>query len=317
MGFGAAVKPPTRTQTRELELELELLVEGMMCQKNCGATVENALRGVEGVSSAVVSFEQRQAAMTLRRPGSATLQELVDEVGCVGFEAGAYDAVKAAAVKLQAQRQQNIQQQEKSLDKADVAFGRDLVPSARQTQLIQDAGDDDSLELKVTVAGMSGAACVGKIEAAVGALPGVSKVLVDLPPHKAGDESGGLDPTASSSFSSTSSGTRQYISGKELRERIQPRRDAMPGAEAMSASSSPRCSSPLIESIHKVVLVSDSGVGKSNLVVRFTKNKYMAHSVQTVGFEFTTKTIRVGDRRVKAQIWDTAGLERFQSLTAT
>ncbi|KAE9189200.1 hypothetical protein PF004_g22281 [Phytophthora fragariae] len=183
MGFGAAVKPPTRTQTRELELELELLVEGMMCQKNCGATVENALRGVEGVSSAVVSFEQRQAAMTLRRPGSATLQELVDEVGCVGFEAGAYDAVKAAAVKLQAQRQQNIQQQEKSLDvrdaasrrKADVAFGRDLVPSARQTQLIQDAGDDDSLELKVTVAGMSGAACVGKIEAAVGALPGVSK----------------------------------------------------------------------------------------------------------------------------------------------
>ncbi|KAE9070412.1 hypothetical protein PF005_g22843 [Phytophthora fragariae] len=193
MGFGAAVKPPTRTQTRELELELELLVEGMMCQKNCGATVENALRGVEGVSSAVVSFEQRQAAMTLRRPGSATLQELVDEVGCVGFEAGAYDAVKAAAVKLQAQRQQNIQQQEKSLDvrdaasrrKADVAFGRDLVPSARQTQLIQDAGDDDSLELKVTVAGMSGAACVGKIEAAVGALPGVSKVLVDLPPHKA------------------------------------------------------------------------------------------------------------------------------------
>ncbi|KAE8975376.1 hypothetical protein PF011_g24498 [Phytophthora fragariae] len=183
MGFGAAVKPPTRTQTRELELELELLVEGMMCQKNCGATVENALRGVEGVSSAVVSFEQRQAAMTLRRPGSATLQELVDEVGCVGFEAGAYDAVKAAAVKLQAQRQQNIQQQEKSLDvrdaasrrKADVAFGRDMVPSARQTQLIQDAGDDDSLELKVTVAGMSGAACVGKIEAAVGALPGVSK----------------------------------------------------------------------------------------------------------------------------------------------
>ncbi|KAE9298526.1 hypothetical protein PF001_g15897 [Phytophthora fragariae] len=195
MGFGAAVKPPTRTQTRELELELELLVEGMMCQKNCGATVENALRGVEGVSSAVVSFEQRQAAMTLRRPGSATLQELVDEVGCVGFEAGAYDAVKAAAVKLQAQRQQNIQQQEKSLDVRDAASRR--VPLGRRrvhqghrgprghTQLIQDAGDDDSLELKVTVAGMSGAACVGKIEAAVGALPGVSKVLVDLPPHKA------------------------------------------------------------------------------------------------------------------------------------
>ncbi|CAH0491746.1 hypothetical protein KXD40_005803 [Peronospora effusa] len=89
---------------------------------------------------------------------------------------------------------------------------------------------------------------------------------------------------------------------------------------SISLSSSPRCSSPnlspMTESILKVVLIGDSGVGKSNLVMRFTKNKYMPHSVQTVGFEFATKTIRVGDRRLKAQIWDTAGQERFQSLTA-
>ncbi|KAL3668251.1 hypothetical protein V7S43_006345 [Phytophthora oleae] len=89
---------------------------------------------------------------------------------------------------------------------------------------------------------------------------------------------------------------------------------------SMSASNSPRfsspASSPMAESILKVVLIGDSGVGKSNLVMRFTKNKYMPHSVQTVGFEFATKTIRVGDRRLKAQIWDTAGQERFQSLTA-
>ncbi|OWZ20322.1 Rab11 family GTPase [Phytophthora megakarya] len=89
---------------------------------------------------------------------------------------------------------------------------------------------------------------------------------------------------------------------------------------SMSASNSPRCSSPasspMAESILKVVLIGDSGVGKSNLVMRFTKNKYMPQSVQTVGFEFATKTIRVGDRRLKAQIWDTAGQERFQSLTA-
>ncbi|CAI5744009.1 unnamed protein product [Peronospora destructor] len=89
---------------------------------------------------------------------------------------------------------------------------------------------------------------------------------------------------------------------------------------SISLSSSSRCSSssssPMTESILKVVLIGDSGVGKSNLVMRFTKNKYMPHSVQTVGFEFATKTIRVGDRRLKAQIWDTAGQERFQSLTA-
>ncbi|ETL36147.1 hypothetical protein L916_11844, partial [Phytophthora nicotianae] len=60
----------------------------------------------------------------------------------------------------------------------------------------------------------------------------------------------------------------------------------------------PRCSSPvsspMTESILKVVLIGDSGVGKSNLVMRFTKNKYMPQSVQTVGFEFATKTFRVG-----------------------
>ncbi|CEG45384.1 gtpase ypt3 [Plasmopara halstedii] len=87
-----------------------------------------------------------------------------------------------------------------------------------------------------------------------------------------------------------------------------------------SAMNSPRfsspASSPTAESILKVVLIGDSGVGKSNLVMRFTKNKYMPHSLQTVGFEFATKNIRVGDRRLKAQIWDTAGRERFHSLTA-
>ncbi|ETI42720.1 hypothetical protein PPTG_23393 [Phytophthora nicotianae INRA-310] len=46
----------------------------------------------------------------------------------------------------------------------------------------------------------------------------------------------------------------------------------------------------MTESILKVVLIGDSGVGKSNLVMRFTKNKYMPQSVQTVGFEFATKT---------------------------
>ncbi|KAI9911154.1 hypothetical protein PsorP6_009359 [Peronosclerospora sorghi] len=50
--------------------------------------------------------------------------------------------------------------------------------------------------------------------------------------------------------------------------------------------------------------------------MRFTKNQYMPHSVQTVGFEFATKTIRVGDRQLKDHIWDTAGHELFQSLTA-
>ncbi|KAE9079548.1 hypothetical protein PF005_g23220 [Phytophthora fragariae] len=166
----------------------------MMCQKICVATVENELRGV-------ASFEQRQAAMTLRRPGSATLQEPVDAVECVSFEAGMSCAACAKAIEDHMGRTEGVLHCRVGLisQKAEVAFDRDLVPSARQTlqQLIQGAGyhatfshvvepgDDDSLELKFTVAGMSGAACVGKIEAAVGGLPGVTKVLVDLPLHKA------------------------------------------------------------------------------------------------------------------------------------
>lgn len=87
-----------------------------------------------------------------------------------------------------------------------------------------------------------------------------------------------------------------------------------------STNNSPRCSTPSSTNdqdlILKVVLIGDSGVGKSNLVLRFAKNKYVATTKQTIGFEFATKTVRVGERRFKAQIWDTAGQDRFQSLTA-
>eukprot|EP00644_Phytophthora_capsici_P013755 jgi/Phyca11/535285/estExt2_fgenesh1_pg.C_PHYCAscaffold_330119 len=243
VGFGAAVKAPAQQRQTQSET-IELLVEGMMCQKNCGSTVENALKGVDGVASAVVSFEQRKATVTLLQPGSATLEQLVDMVECVGFEASAYDAAKAAAIKFQAQKQKQ-QEEEVTLDipdaaghpravfhvegmscaacvkaiedyvgkaagvlhcrvglisqKAEVSFDRDLIQDARRElqKMIQDAGykatfshvvepgDDDSLELKFTITGMSCAACVGKIETAVGALPGVTKVLVNLPLNKA------------------------------------------------------------------------------------------------------------------------------------
>ncbi|RLN55280.1 hypothetical protein BBJ28_00020093 [Nothophytophthora sp. Chile5] len=115
----------------------------------------------------------------------------------------------------------------------------------------------------------------------------------------------------------------QFSSGTEGALPVAKQTTATGASGSASASSSPRCSSPASsamgggqEYILKVVLIGDSGVGKSNLVMRFTKNKYLPQSVQTVGFEFATKTIRVGDRRLKAQIWDTAGQERFQSLTA-
>ncbi|CAL9749438.1 unnamed protein product, partial [Musa acuminata subsp. burmannicoides] len=63
-----------------------------------------------------------------------------------------------------------------------------------------------------------------------------------------------------------------------------------------------------------VVLIGDSGVGKSNLLSRFTRNEFSLESKSTIGVEFATRSIRVEDKVVKAQIWDTAGQERCGSV---
>jgi small GTP-binding protein len=54
-----------------------------------------------------------------------------------------------------------------------------------------------------------------------------------------------------------------------------------------------------------VVLIGDSGVGKSNLLTRFTRDEYRADSKSTIGVEFATKSIRCDQKVIKAQIWDT------------
>ncbi len=65
-----------------------------------------------------------------------------------------------------------------------------------------------------------------------------------------------------------------------------------------------------------VVLIGDSGVGKSNLLLRFTKNDFQAESKSTIGVEFATRTLKIEDKTVKAQIWDTAGQERYRAITS-
>ena len=58
-----------------------------------------------------------------------------------------------------------------------------------------------------------------------------------------------------------------------------------------------------------MVLIGDSGVGKSNLLSRFTRNEFNLESKSTIGVEFATKSISVENKTVKAQIWDTGKLE--------
>ena len=54
-----------------------------------------------------------------------------------------------------------------------------------------------------------------------------------------------------------------------------------------------------------VVLIGDSGVGKSNLLSRFTRNEFNLESKSTIGVEFATRSIQVDGKTIKAQIWDT------------
>lgn len=68
--------------------------------------------------------------------------------------------------------------------------------------------------------------------------------------------------------------------------------------------------------LFKVVLIGDSGVGKSNLLSRFTRNEFSLESKSTIGVEFATRSISVDGKMIKAQIWDTAGQERYRAITS-
>ncbi|KAK8513270.1 hypothetical protein V6N12_052468 [Hibiscus sabdariffa] len=68
--------------------------------------------------------------------------------------------------------------------------------------------------------------------------------------------------------------------------------------------------------LFKIVLIGDSGVGKSNILSRFTRNEFCLESKSTIGVEFATRTLQVEGKTVKAQIWDTAGQERYRAITS-
>ena len=66
----------------------------------------------------------------------------------------------------------------------------------------------------------------------------------------------------------------------------------------------------------KLVVVGDSGVGKTNLIKRFANNTFNSNSKATVGVEFLSKSFKINNRIFKIEIWDTAGQERYKSITA-
>jgi len=64
----------------------------------------------------------------------------------------------------------------------------------------------------------------------------------------------------------------------------------------------------------KLVLLGESAVGKSSLVLRFVKGQFHEYQESTIGAAFLTQTVCLDDTTVKFEIWDTAGQERYHSL---
>ncbi|ESX03628.1 hypothetical protein KL905_004486 [Ogataea polymorpha] len=65
----------------------------------------------------------------------------------------------------------------------------------------------------------------------------------------------------------------------------------------------------------KLLLVGDSGVGKSCLLLRFVDDKFNPSFITTIGIDFKIKTIELNGSKIKLQVWDTAGQERFRTIT--
>ena len=68
--------------------------------------------------------------------------------------------------------------------------------------------------------------------------------------------------------------------------------------------------------IFKVLLIGDSGVGKSSLLLRFADDTYTDCYISTIGVDFKIKTVELDGETVKLQLWDTAGQERFKTITS-
>ena len=70
------------------------------------------------------------------------------------------------------------------------------------------------------------------------------------------------------------------------------------------------------DDLFKLVIIGDSGVGKSCILLRFADDTFTDNYYSTIGVDFRFKCVDIGERKCKLQIWDTAGQERFKRVTS-
>ena len=71
------------------------------------------------------------------------------------------------------------------------------------------------------------------------------------------------------------------------------------------------------ESLFKILLLGDSGVGKSCIIMRYIENNFSTNLMNSIGVDFKLKNIEIDNKKIKLQIWDTAGQERFRTITTS
>lgn len=67
--------------------------------------------------------------------------------------------------------------------------------------------------------------------------------------------------------------------------------------------------------LQKIIIIGDSGVGKSNLLLRYSEGKFVENYMMTIGINYVFRVIALDGVRIKLQIWDTAGQDKYKTIT--
>ena len=167
-----------------LEPLFRLDVQGMMCQKNCATTVQNAIRGVEDVSWVMVSFPQKEAKVWGNESAAdALLKQIIEAVEAVGFDAkmktfkGKYCSSVPPPSPAAAPSSSSASTPTPSSSSSKTSSA--AKPAAAAASEFPN-GSDNSREVELKVGGMSCASCVRAVETGLMAVRGVNSVRVAL-----------------------------------------------------------------------------------------------------------------------------------------
>jgi small GTP-binding protein len=67
--------------------------------------------------------------------------------------------------------------------------------------------------------------------------------------------------------------------------------------------------------LQKIIIIGDSGVGKSNILLRYSEGKFVENYMMTIGINYVFKVIELDGIKIKLQIWDTAGQDKYKTIT--